>query len=30
QRMVYRVLAKELAGPVHALSLTALAPDEAR
>ncbi|WP_293521014.1 BolA/IbaG family iron-sulfur metabolism protein [Phenylobacterium sp.] len=28
--MVYRVLAKELAGPVHALSLTALAPDEAR
>jgi BolA protein len=30
QRMVYRVLAEELAGPVHALSLTALAPDEAR
>ena len=30
QRMVYRVLAEELAGPVHALSLTALAPGEAR
>ncbi len=30
QRMVYRVLAEELAGPVHALSLTALAPDEVR
>lgn len=30
QRMVYRVLAEELAGPVHALSLTALAPDEGR
>jgi len=30
QRMVYRVLAEELAGPVHALSLTALAPGEGR
>ncbi|MCA6259083.1 MAG: BolA family transcriptional regulator [Phenylobacterium sp.] len=30
QRMVYRVLAEELSGPVHALSLTALAPDETR
>jgi BolA protein len=28
QRMVYRVLAEELAGPVHALSLRALAPGE--
>lgn len=28
QRMVYRALAEELAGPVHALSLTALAPGE--
>jgi len=28
QRMVYRVLEDELAGPVHALSLTALAPGE--
>jgi BolA family transcriptional regulator, general stress-responsive regulator len=28
QRMVYRVLADELAGPVHALSLKALAPGE--
>lgn len=28
QRMVYGVLAAELAGPVHALSLTALAPEE--
>jgi stress-induced morphogen len=28
--MVYRVLAEELAGPVHALSLTALAPGEGR
>jgi BolA protein len=28
QRMVYRVLADELAGPVHALSLRALAPGE--
>jgi len=28
QRMVYRVLEEELAGPVHALSLTALAPGE--
>ena len=30
QRMVYRVLADELAGPVHALSVTALAPGEVR
>ena len=29
QRMVYRALADELAGPVHALSLKALAPGEA-
>ena len=29
QRMVYRALADELAGPVHALSLRALAPGEA-
>jgi BolA protein len=29
QRMVYRVLAEELAGPVHALSVRALAPGEA-
>jgi BolA protein len=28
QRMVYRALAEELAGPVHALSVTALAPGE--
>jgi BolA protein len=28
QRMVYGALAEELAGPVHALSLTALAPGE--
>lgn len=28
QRMVYRALAVELAGPVHALSVTALAPGE--
>jgi len=28
QRMVYRVLAEELAGPVHALSLRTLAPGE--
>jgi BolA protein len=28
QRMVYRVLAEELAGPVHALSVRALAPGE--
>ncbi|MFO0437130.1 MAG: BolA family protein [Phenylobacterium sp.] len=30
QRMVYRVLAAEWAGPVPALTHTALAPDEAR
>jgi BolA protein len=29
QRSVYAALAEELAGPVHALSLKALAPDEA-
>ena len=28
QRMVYGALAEELAGPIHALSLTALAPGE--
>jgi BolA protein len=30
QRMVYAALADELAGPVHALSLQALAPGEGR
>jgi BolA family transcriptional regulator, general stress-responsive regulator len=29
QRMVHQVLADELAGPVHALSIKALAPGEA-
>jgi BolA protein len=29
QRMVYRALADELAGPVHALSVKAIAPGEA-
>lgn len=29
QRMVYRALSDELAGPVHALSVKALAPGEA-
>jgi BolA protein len=29
QRLVYKLLAEELAGPVHALSLTTLTPDEA-
>ena len=29
QRMIYRALADELAGPVHALSIKALAPGEA-
>ncbi|HEY3951405.1 BolA family protein [Phenylobacterium sp.] len=29
QRMVYRALSEELAGPVHALSVKALAPGEA-
>ena len=29
QRMVYRALSEELAGPVHALSVKALAPEEA-
>ena len=29
QRMVYRALAEELAGPLHALSVKALAPGEA-
>lgn len=28
QRLVYQTLAEELAGPVHALSIKALAPDE--
>ncbi len=28
QRMVYRALSEELAGPVHALSVKALAPGE--
>jgi BolA family transcriptional regulator, general stress-responsive regulator len=28
QRMIYKALADELAGPVHALSLKALAPGE--
>ena len=28
QRLVYRALAEELAGPVHALSVKALAPGE--
>ena len=28
QRMVYRTLAEELSGPVHALSVKALAPEE--
>ena len=28
QRMVYRVLAEELAGPVHALALTTITADE--
>jgi len=28
QRMVYRALSAEMAGPVHALSVTALAPGE--
>ena len=28
QRLVYGLLAKELAGPVHALSVSARAPDE--
>jgi BolA protein len=28
QRMVYRTLAEELSGPVHALSVKALAPGE--
>jgi len=28
QRMVYRALAQELAGPLHALSVKALAPGE--
>ena len=28
QRLVYRILAEELAGPVHALAVTAVAPDE--
>ncbi|MGE0256283.1 MAG: BolA family protein [Alphaproteobacteria bacterium] len=30
QRMVYAALAEELAGPVHALAVRALTPEEAR
>jgi BolA family transcriptional regulator, general stress-responsive regulator len=30
QRTVYRALAEELAGPVHALQLTTLSPEEDR
>lgn len=30
QRLVYKALAEELAGPVHALSIKALAPGEAQ
>lgn len=30
QRLVYRVLADELAGPVHALAVSALTPDQDR
>ena len=30
QRLVYDVLAEELAGPIHALSLVTLAPNEDR
>jgi BolA protein len=30
QRLVYGTLRDELAGPVHALAITALAPDEAK
>jgi BolA protein len=30
QRLVYQALADELAGPVHALSLTTLTPEEDR
>jgi BolA protein len=29
QRLVYRALATDLAGPIHALALEALTPDEA-
>lgn len=29
QRRIYEAVAEELAGPVHALALTALTPDEA-
>ncbi|HYM33687.1 MAG TPA: BolA family protein [Candidatus Cybelea sp.] len=29
QRLVYRALASDLAGPIHALALEALTPDEA-
>lgn len=28
QRLVYRILAEELAGPVHALAVTAITPEE--
>ena len=30
QRRVYNILADEMAGPVHALSLSTLTPDEAK
>jgi len=30
QRLVYQLLAEELAGPVHALALTTLTPEEDR
>jgi len=30
QRMIYAALAEELAGPVHALAIRALTPEEAR
>jgi len=30
QRLVYETLAEDLAGPIHALSLTTLAPEEDR
>jgi BolA protein len=29
QRLVYRIVSEELAGPVHALSLTTVTPEEA-
>jgi BolA family transcriptional regulator, general stress-responsive regulator len=30
QRRIYEILAEELRGPVHALALTALTPDESK